>query len=150
MSARKKAKAGMRLEFFKPATDKALELPLYTERVPAGFPSPAEDYIDKKLDLNEHLIKNPAATFFVKVSGHSMIGAGIYDGDILVVDRSVEAADKKIIIGVVNGEFTVKRIRKKAGKIWLLPENEKYEAIEVNEEMDFRIWGVVTYAIHRL
>jgi DNA polymerase V len=136
-------------EIFHPCSNGSLKLPLYNHRVQAGFPSPAEDYVDKKLDLNEHLVKNPAATFFVRVSGHSMINAGISDGDILVVDRSLEASDKKIVIGVLNGEFTVKRIRKKAGKVCLLPENEKFEPLEVNEEMDFRVWGVVTHAIHK-
>lgn len=140
----------IKLEFFVPDNNNPLELPLFENSIPAGFPSPAEDYLDKKLDLNEHLIRNPSATFFVRVSGTSMINAGIYDGDILVVDRSVEATDKHIVIGVVNGEFTVKRIRKKNSRIYLIPENENFQTVEVTEEMDFRIWGVVTYAVHKL
>lgn len=146
---RKKEKS-LKLEIFGADLKSSVECPLYVNRVPAGFPSPAEDYIDKKLDLNEHLIKNPSATFFVKVTGHSMVNAGIYDGDILVVDRSLQASDQKIIIGIIDGEFTVKRIRKKNGQVWLLPENDEYQPVKITEEMDFRIWGVVTYAIHKL
>jgi DNA polymerase V len=145
----RKTKGTLKLEFFLPGNEKTLELPYYTAQIPAGFPSPAEDYLDKKLDLNEFLIRNPAATFFVRVTGHSMINAGIYDGDILVVDRSVEASNNRIIIGVINGEFTVKRIKKEKNKLFLYPENEKFSVIEVTEGMDFRIWGVVTYAIHK-
>ena len=145
----RKTKGTLKLEFFIPCNEKTLELPFYTTQIPAGFPSPAEDYLDKKLDLNEFLIHNPAATFFVKVTGHSMINAGIHDGDILVVDRSVEASNNRIIIGVINGEFTVKRIKKEKNKLFLYPENEKFSVIEVTEGMDFRIWGVVTYAIHK-
>lgn len=146
---RKKEKP-LKLEFFAADPRSSVSCPLYETRVPAGFPSPAEDYMDRKLDLNEHLISHPAATFFVKVTGQSMVNAGICDGDLLIVDRSIQAADKKIIIGVINGEFTVKRIRKKGGQVWLLPENEDYEPVKITEDMDFRIWGVVTYAIHKL
>jgi len=146
---RKKEKS-LKAEIFSPDLKSSLACPLYITSVPAGFPSPAEDYLDKKLDLNEHLVKNPSATFFVKVTGHSMVNAGIFDGDILVVDRSLQAADQKIIIGVINGEFTVKRIRKKGEQVWLLPENEDYQPVKITEDMDFRIWGVVTYAIHKV
>ena len=118
--------------------------------VAAGFPSPAEDYIEGKLDLNRHLIKHPAATFFVRVSGDSMIDAGIHPGDILIVDRSLEPADKKVVIAVIDGELTVKRIRIKKGRIYLMPENEKYKPIEIEKEMNFDIWGVVTNVIHPL
>lgn len=145
---RKKEKA-LTLEIFKADLKVEVACPLFGNRVPAGFPSPAEEYLDKKLDLNEHLIKNPSATFFVKVTGHSMVNAGINDGDILIVDRSIQAADQKIVIGIINGEFTVKRIRKKNGQVWLLPENDEYPPIKITEEMDFRIWGVVTYTIHK-
>lgn len=140
----------IKLEFFVPDNGTLLELPFFTSHIHAGFPSPAEDYLDKKLDLNEHLIQNPSATFFVKVSGNSMVNVGINDGDILIVDRSVEARDNKIVLGVINGEFTVKRIKKKNKRLFLLPENEQYEPIEITEEMDFRIWGVITYTIHKL
>lgn len=118
--------------------------------VTAGFPSPAEDYIEGKLDLNKHLIKHPAATFFVRVAGDSMIDAGIHPGDILIVDRSLEPANKKVVIAIIDGELTVKRIRINKGRIYLIPENKKYKPIEIEKEMDFDIWGVVTNVIHPL
>ena len=124
--------------------------PLYLSSIKAGFPSPADDYLDKKLDLNEHLIKHPTATFFVKVKGDSMINAGIHSGDILIVDRSIEARHQHIVVAIVNGEFTVKRLSKRAGKVSLLPENDKYKAIEITQAMDFEIWGVVLHVIHSL
>lgn len=124
------------------------ELPLFLSRVRAGFPSPADDYLDKKLDLNEFLVKHPAATFLVKVKGDSMIKAGITSGDILVVDRSLEPKDKKIVVAVVNGEFTVKRVSKKRDKLFLVSENEAYAPIEIKEGTDFEIWGVVLHVIH--
>jgi DNA polymerase V len=127
---------------------KKLRLILYAAAIPAGFPSPAEDYIDKRLDLNEHLIKHPAATFFVKAAGHSMINAGIHDGDTLIVDRALEPADKKIVIAVINGDMTVKRLRKLRGRLYLMPENDSFQPIEVAEGSDFQIWGVVTSVIH--
>ncbi len=137
-------------EIFAPDTGQKMELPFYVAKISAGFPSPAEDFIERKLDLNEYLIKNPSATFFVKVSGHSMINAGIHDGDILVVDRSLEPSNNKIVIGVVNGEFTVKRLLKKNNKLFLIPENSEYKPIEINETMEASIWGVVTYTIRKL
>lgn len=124
------------------------ELPLFTARISAGFPSPADDYIDRKLDLNEYLIKHPAATFFVRVEGESMIDAGIHSGDILIVDRALEPADHKVVIAVLNGELTVKRIKKTKGKLCLMPENRAYRPIEVTPEMNLEIWGVVTHVIH--
>ncbi len=122
---------------------------LFESRVSAGFPSPATDYEEDKLDLNKYLIKHPAATFFVRAIGDSMIGAGIHCGDLLVVDRSIEPRDKSIVIAVVNGELTVKRIRI-GEKITLEPENENYCACEIDENADFQVWGVVTNVIHRL
>ena len=124
--------------------------PLFTVPVSAGFPSPAEDYIEGKLDLNKYLIKHPAATFFVKVSGNSMIDAGIHDGDILIVDRSLKPANKKVVIAVVNGELTVRRIRVTKGTVVLISENKDYKPLQVDEEMDFEVWGVVTNVIHPL
>ena len=125
-----------------------LELPLFSSKVPAGFPSPAEDFIERSLDLNEFLIKHPAATFFVKVEGESMIGAGIHSGDILIVDRALTPEDKKIVIAVLNGELTVKRLRKQNGRIFLEAENKAFSALEITDTNDFQIWGVVTYVIH--
>jgi DNA polymerase V len=123
--------------------------PLFLCGVSAGFPSPADDYIDRLLDLNELLIKNPPATFFVRVAGESMVGAGINDGDILVVDRSVEPADGKIIVAVVNGELTVKRLRKNKGRCRLIAENPGYSHLEITAEIQFEVWGVVTSVIHQ-
>lgn len=129
-----------------PLTQNAL--PIFTAPVSAGFPSPADDYIEKKLDLNEELIKHPAGTFFVRVQGDSMKDAGILNGDLLIVDRSLTPKEGQVIVAVLNGEFTVKRIKRIQKKLFLLPENENYKPIEIIEGMDFRIWGVVTYAIH--
>lgn len=124
--------------------------PLFEAKVPAGFPSPAADYEEDKLDLNKHLIKNPAATFFVRVTGDSMEGAGIHHGDLLVVDRSLEPRDKNVVIAVINGELTVKRIRIRKSKITLEPENVNYSAHQITEDAEFEVWGVVTNAIHKL
>jgi DNA polymerase V len=123
---------------------------LFEARVPAGFPSPAADYEEEKLDLNKHLIKNPAATFFVRVSGDSMEGAGIHHGDLLVVDRSLEPRDKNVVIAVINGELTVKRIRIHKKKIALEPENVNYSAQQITDDTEFEVWGVVTNVIHKL
>ena len=121
--------------------------PLFMTSVSAGFPSPAESYIEGHLDLNRYLIKHPVATFYVKVSGDSMAGAGIEPGSILVVDRAVEADDGDIVIARIGDELCVKRLRVRGGRIWLMPENEKYQPIEVIESMDFEVWGRVMHAI---
>ncbi|MCD4779667.1 MAG: translesion error-prone DNA polymerase V autoproteolytic subunit [Candidatus Omnitrophica bacterium] len=126
------------------------KLPLYLSKIRAGFPSPADDYVDKKLDLNEYVVKHPAATFFVKVKGDSMINAGILPGSILVVDRSLEAQSNKIVVAVLDGEFTVKRLKKSRNKIVLLSENSNYDPIEITPDRDFAIWGVVTHVFHSL
>jgi DNA polymerase V len=124
--------------------------PLYLERISAGFPSPADDYIETALDLNTYLIRNPAATFMVRVSGDSMTGAGISDGDILVVDRSEEPANGKIVVAVLDGELTVKRLVRKDGQILLAPENPRYRPIAVAAEQDLHIWGVVSGVVRRI
>ncbi len=126
------------------------KLPLFLEAVSAGFPSPAEDYLEGKMDLNEHLVKHPAATFFVRVTGESMIGSGIRTGDLLVVDRAIPPANDHVVIAVLNGELTVKRIRRQAGKLFLVPENKAYKPIPVDPETSFEVWGVVTHVIHPL
>lgn len=136
-------------EIFLPENKSAKELSLINENISAGFPSPAEDYVDQILDLNEYMIKNLSTTFLIRVSGDSMINAGIYNGDILVVDRSLEPANNKIIIGVIDGEFLVKRIIKKSGKLFLQAENDMFKPIEINSDSDFKVWGVVTFAIHK-
>lgn len=126
----------------------ALPLQLYASLVSAGFPSPADDYIETALDLNEFLIKHPAATFFVRVSGDSMIGAGIHSGDILVVDRSLTPKHGNIVIAVIDGELTVKRLKSTADSLVLAAENPNYPPLTIHEGMDFRIWGVVTSVVH--
>jgi DNA polymerase V len=128
----------------------ARQRPLFLSGVSAGFPSPADDYLDRKLDLNEHLVKNPAATFFVRVAGDSMTGAGINDNDILIVDRSLEPLSNNIVIATVNGELTVKRLIKKKDSCLLFAENPDYPPLIIDEDTPLEIWGVVTYAIHSL
>lgn len=122
--------------------------PLFTSTVSAGFPSPADDYIERHLDLNELLVKHPAATFFVRVEGQSMINAGIKSGDILIVDRSLNPGSGHVVIAVLNGEFLVKKLHRRGNQTWLLPENPKYAPVQITAEANFEIWGVVTSVIH--
>jgi len=124
--------------------------PLFSSGVSAGFPSPADDYVDRELDLNEYLITNPAATFFVRVAGDSMIGAGINHDDILIVDRSIAPVSGKIVIAIVDGELTVKRLVKTGDSCRLVAENPLYPSTDIEKEMELEVWGVVTCAIHRL
>jgi DNA polymerase V len=125
-----------------------LEIPLFTLRVPAGFPYPGEDYIDEKLDLNKFLIKHPESTFFVKVEGDSMIDAGIHSGDILIVDRSLEATSGDIVIAALDGDMVVKQLRiSNDGNYCLVPQNSCYKPVEITPDKDFKIWGVVTGSI---
>lgn len=137
------------IEIFKVEAKTLLPLPLYSSNVQAGFPSPAEDYLDKTLDLNELLITHPSATFFVRVAGDSMRGAGIFPGDILIVDRSLEATHNRIVVAIVEGEFTVKRLLLEDGYVSLAPENPAYAPLQIREGSDFQIWGVVTHVIHK-
>lgn len=128
---------------------KRLIIPLFTESVAAGFPSPASDYIEAELDLNELCIDNPIATFFVRVRGLSMIGAGIKPDDLLVVDRSVKARDGAIVVALLEHEYTLKRLRITApDHYWLVPENPDFQSIEIKGEMHFEVWGVVLTQIH--
>ena len=124
-------------------------LDLFDTPVMAGFPSPAEDYVEKKLDLNEYLVSHPAATFFLKVDGDSMKDANIQKGDIIIVDRSINPKNGSVIIAVINGEFTIKRLIIKGKKIFLKPENNSFAEIEILSGWDFEVWGVVTYIIHK-
>jgi DNA polymerase V len=130
-------------------TTTTIRLPLYTCPITAGFPSPADDYLDLALDLNEYLIDKPGSTFYVRVRGNSMEGANIRDGDILIVDRSKKATSGRIVVAMLNGEFTVKRLLWTDKGASLLPENPAYKAITIPEDSDFQIWGVVTYTIHK-
>jgi len=125
-----------------------MHLPFYQGPLRAGFPSAADDYLDQRLDLNEHLITHPASTFFVKVKGDSMINAGIHSGDMLIVDRSIEPKSRNIVVAVINGEFTVKRLLKSKGICQLSPENPDYPLINITDAMDFEIWGIVLHVIH--
>lgn len=127
---------------------KSLKVPLYSSHVQAGFASPAEDFVEEYLDLNDLLVKREEATFFVRVAGRSMVDAGIQPDDILIVDRSLEAKHGKIVIAVIDGEVTVKRLSTKNGRVILKAENTQYKDIPVNGAL--HIWGVVTSVIHRV
>jgi len=130
--------------------DAGQALPLFLEPAAAGFPSPAGDYIESRLDLNEHLVRHPSATFFVRVAGDSMTGAGIHDGDILIVDRSLEPRSGSVVVAAVSGELTVKRLTKSGGRCMLTAENEAFGGMDVAGRGDVHIWGVATSVIHRL
>ena len=127
-----------------------IEIPFFLSTISCGFPSPAEDYTETPLDLNELLVTKPAATFFARAKGDSMEGAGIYDGDLLIIDRSLTPRNNQVVLAVLNGEFTLKRFVQIAGRVRLLAENPKYKPIEVTEEMEFKVWGVATVNIHDL
>ena len=129
-------------------TAAVLPLPLFSGKVAAGFPSPADDYVEKTLDLNELLVQKPAATFFVRAQGESMLGAGIHPNDILVVDRSIEPVPGKIVICALNGELTVKRLERDNEQWQLKAENPAYADIVLHDELEMVIWGVVTNVIH--
>ena len=136
------------LEFYPAELETNLKMPYFEDGVSAGFPSPAEDYMQAKLDLNELLVEHPSATYYVRVNGDSMLGAGIVSGDLLVVDRSLEVTNNCIVVAHIDGEFTVKRIKKTKPKMFLQAENENYKPIEIKKEMDFELFGVVAHAIH--
>ncbi len=136
-----------KLDIYSVCLTSQLELPVVTAGISAGFPSPAMDFIDLKIDLNRLLIKHPSATFYGRVKGHSMKDVGIYDGDLLVIDKSLEPKNGKIAVCYLDGEFTVKRIKIDKGCIWLVPANTDYQPIRVDEDNDFLIWGIVTHVI---
>jgi len=131
-------------------TSSEASLPLFGYKIAAGFPSPADDYIEDRIDLNRHLIRHREATFFLRVQGDSMIDAGIHDGDLLVVDRALEPGDGKIVIAALDGELTVKRLSLRDGKAALMPENPDYPVIEIGSDQELVIWGVVTNVVHAL
>lgn len=138
------------MEMVEGGGESVYKLPLFSNKVSAGFPSPADDYVEAEIDLNRHLIKHPSATFFVRVTGDSMIDAGIHADDILIVDRSLAVRENSVVIAAVDNYLTVKRFSQKNGKTFLLPENKKYQPIEIKEGMEMVIWGVVTNVIHSL
>lgn len=135
------------LAFLANSTHKNLELPLALELVPAGFPSPAEGYLENRLDITDYLVKHPNSTFFMKVTGDSMINAGINDGDLLVIDKAESARHGSIVVATVNGELCVKELRIVDGRYQLHSANERYDPIEIRDSDDTQIWGVVTHAI---
>ena len=127
-----------------------IKLPLYGSSVSCGFTSPAEDHVENQLSLDEYLVSNPNATFFVRASGDSMIGAGIFDGDLLIIDRSIEHKNNHIVLAVLDTEFTVKRLVKQNEEIILKAENDQYSDIHVKPHQHFMVWGVVVHVIHHL
>ena len=136
------------MEFFTVGTEIKLSLP-FAQRISAGFPSPAEEYLEVVLDLNDELIKNATATFYGRVKGNSMVEANIKDGDILVIDKSLEAVNGDIAVFYLNGEFTVKRLKVEKGNVWLMPYNKDFAPNKVSPDSEFRIWGIVTNIVHK-
>ena len=130
------------------STTKRFRIPLLNDSVSAGFPSPADDYTEENIDLNEHLISNPFSTFFLRVKGDSMINAGIKDKDLIIVDKSLIAKPGNIIIAMIDGEFTIKRLSIKNNELYLKAENHNYPDIRFKNHIDVQIWGVVIYSIH--
>ncbi|MCQ2264775.1 MAG: translesion error-prone DNA polymerase V autoproteolytic subunit [Bacteroidales bacterium] len=127
-----------------------LSIPFIENTISAGFPSPAEDYLESGIDLNKELIRHPSTTFFGRVKGDSMSGAGIFEGDILVIDKSIDAKDDDIAVCFIDGEFTLKRIKKDKNAVWLVPANDKYKPIKVTADNDFLIWGIVTSIVRKI
>ena len=136
-----------KLDIYSAYTKTLMPLPLIKSGISAGFPSPALDFVDLTIDLNRHLIKHPSSTFYGLVKGHSMKNIGIHDGDLLVIDKSLEPVNGKIAVCYLDGEFTLKRIQLEKTYCWLMPENEDYKPIKITEENDFLIWGIVTHVI---
>ncbi len=149
MKKLKRVHTGKELSFYS-MEEKTLDIPFYQSNVSAGFPSPAEDFMELDLNLQEYLVQHPSATFCVKVTGDSMQNAGIFSGDVMVVDRALEPKNKTIVLAVLDGEFTVKRIHKKGDLLFLNPENDNFKPIEITQEMNFKVWGVVTHIIHKV
>jgi DNA polymerase V len=138
------------ITFFQADVSSELELPYVVNGISAGFPSPADDFLDINIDLNKHLIKNPSTTFYGRVKGDSMKDAGIHDGDLLIIDKSLEPTNNKIAVCFIDGEFTVKRISIEKDVVWLIAENKNYEPIKVTKDNDLVIWGIVTTVIKNL
>ena len=139
-----------KLTFFHPDLDNPIELPFITAGIKAGFPSPAADFDESKISLDAVLVKNRETTFYAKASGTSMIGAGIDDGDIMVIDRSLEPKNNKVAVCFLDGEFTVKRIKITKEEVFLMPENKLFDPIKITEENQLIIWGIVTYVIKKM
>jgi DNA polymerase V len=138
------------LDFYTVSQDTEREIPLMSSRVSAGFPSPADDYIELSLDLNKALIDNPSATFYARVKGMSMQDAGIEDGDLLIIDRSRAPYNGATAVCFLNGDFTAKKIKISGTKVWLMPANEAFQPLEVKEDQELIIWGIITYVIKKM
>ncbi len=136
------------LEVYQLKPEFKLKLPLFLVRAPAGYPSPADDYIEERIDLNKKLIKHPNATYLVRVQGDSMENARIEEGDLLIIDRELEAGHGDIVLAVFYGEFTVKRLVKQSNRLFLIAANPKYPPCEITPDADFEVWGKVTYSFH--
>ena len=143
-------KGRTKLNFFIPKKGNRTGQWLAEEGISAGFPSPADDFKETRISLDRELVKNKEATFYARVSGDSMVGAGLDDGDLLIIDRSLNPENGKIAVCLIDGEFTVKRIKKEKDKLYLTPENKKYKPIELKEENELIIWGVVQYVIKKV
>jgi len=142
-----KLHTGNSIDIFSANTETELILPFVDSGISAGFPSPALDFVDLSIDLNKHLIKHPSATFYGRVKGVSLKNAGIDNGDLLIIDRSLEPTNGKIAVCFIDGEFTAKRIKISKNEVWLIPENDNYQAIKISEENNLLIWGIVTHVI---
>lgn len=138
------------LEIFPISVDTRLDLPFVKDGINCGFPSPANDFIEDFIDLNKELIAHPESTFLAKVRGKSMIGAGLDDGDIMIIDKSLEPRHRKVAVCVIDGEFTIKRVKKEKDCYWLVPYNSDFQPIVVTPDNEFIIWGIVTYVIKSL
>ena len=139
-----------KLTFLKPKDGSSMGQWLIEQGISAGFPSPADDFKEIRISLDKELVKNKDATFYARVSGDSMIGAGLDDGDLLVIDRSLDPENGKIAVCLIDGEFTVKRVKIEKDHVYLIPENKRYDPIKVTEENEFMVWGVVTYVIKKI
>jgi len=146
----KKIHSSKEIDFYLPDFSIDLNLPVMGEMISAGFPSPADDYIDDYIDLNKELIKNPASTFIGRVKGSSMINSGISEGDLIIVDKAINPKSNSIIVCFIDGDFTMKRVWKKnKSEIFLIPDNPDFPPIKVNEGNDFKLWGTVCYSIKK-
>ena len=139
-----------KLTFLKPKDGSSMGQWLIEQGISAGFPSPADDFKEIRISLDKELVKNKDATFYARVSGDSMIGAGLDDGDLLVIDRSLDPENGKIAVCLIDGEFTVKRVKIEKDHVYLIPENKRYDPIKVTEENEFIVWGVVTYVVKKI
>jgi DNA polymerase V len=138
------------IQFIRAVTNCQLELPYISSGIRAGFPSPAMDFVDLSIDLNHHLIRHPSSTFCARVKGDSMRDAGISDGDLLIIDKSLNPQNNNIAVCYVDGEFTLKRLLVDKNTCWLMPENDQYPPIQINEDNDFFVWGILTYVIKKI